>query len=80
MITHKSTILTQSVRASARRKASAPTAMDWLGVALFGVCAIAACSLVANTAPEMAPVEVIRLDLLQPALSVIPVEADGLLA
>ena len=77
MITHKSTILTQSVRASARRKASAPTAVDWLGVALFGVCAIAACSLVANTAPEMAPVEVIRLDLLQPVVSVIPAEATG---
>jgi len=77
MITHKSTILTQSVRASARRRASAPTAADWLGVTLFGVCAIAACSLVANTAPELAPVEVVRLELLQPAVSVIPAEATG---
>ena len=77
MITRKSTILTQSVRASARRRASAPTAADWLGVTLFGVCAIAACSLVANTAPELAPVEVIRLELLQPAVSVIPAEATG---
>ncbi|MET0917803.1 MAG: peptidoglycan DD-metalloendopeptidase family protein [Burkholderiales bacterium] len=65
------------MRASARQKASAPTASDWLGVALFGVCAIAACSLVANTAPEITPVEVIRLDLQRPVVSVVPAEPTG---
>ena len=77
MITHKSTILAQSVRATARRKAATPTAGQWLGVALFGVCAVAAFSLVANTAPQMAPVELIRLDLPQPEISVIASEDAG---
>jgi hypothetical protein len=77
MITYKSTILTQSVRASAR-KASAPAAMDWLGVALFGVCAIAACSLVANTAPRWRLQASGRLPVTR--VSGRPGRSDGLLA
>ena len=77
MITHKSTILAQSVRATARRKASAPTTGQWFGVALFGVCAFAAFGLVANTAPQMAPVELIRIDLPQPEVSVVGAAAAG---
>ena len=77
MITHKSTILAQSVRATARRRASAPTAGQWLGAALFGVCAVAAFGLVANTAPQMVPVELIKIDLPQPAVAVVAAEAAG---
>jgi murein DD-endopeptidase MepM/ murein hydrolase activator NlpD len=77
MITHKSLILTQSVRATARRKAATPTTGQWLAVGLFGVCWLAAFGLVANTAPELAPVVEIRLDLPQPAVSVIASEAAG---
>ena len=77
MITHKSLILTQSARATARRKAATPTTGQWLAVGLFGVCWLAAFGLVANTAPELAPIVEIRLDLPQPAVSVIPSEVAG---
>jgi len=77
MITHKSTILAQSVHASARRTARAPTAGQWLAIALFGISGAAAFGLVANTAPEMTPLRVIRLDLPQPAVSVVATEGIG---
>jgi murein DD-endopeptidase MepM/ murein hydrolase activator NlpD len=77
MITNKSLILTQSVRATARRKAAMPTSGQWLAVGLFGACWVAAFSLVANTTPELAPVEVIKLDLLEPAIAVVPDDASG---
>jgi murein DD-endopeptidase MepM/ murein hydrolase activator NlpD len=77
MITHKSTILAQSVHASARRSARAPTVGQWLAVALFGLSGAAAFSLVANTAPEMTPIRVIRVDLPRPAVSVVAAEGIG---
>jgi murein DD-endopeptidase MepM/ murein hydrolase activator NlpD len=77
MITHKSTILAQSVQASARRSARTPTTGQWLAVALFGLCSAAAFSLVANTAPELTPIRVIRVNLPQPAVSVVATEGVG---
>ena len=77
MITHKSTILAQSVHASARRSARTPTTGQWLAVALFGLCSAAAFSLVANTAPELTPIRVIRVNLPQPAVSVVATEGVG---
>ncbi|MDH5246771.1 MAG: M23 family metallopeptidase [Betaproteobacteria bacterium] len=77
MITHKSTILAQSVHASARRPAWAPTAGQWLAAALFGISGAAAFGLVANTAPEMTPISVIRLDLPQPAVSIVAADGGG---
>ena len=77
MITHKRTILAQSVHASARRSARAPTAGQWLAVALFGISGAAAFSLVANTAPEMTPIRVIQLELRQPSVSVVNAEGVG---
>jgi len=77
MITLKPKILAQSVHASARRTARAPTVGQWLAVALFGISGAAAFGLVANTAPEIIPVRVIRLDLPRPAVSVVAAEAAG---
>ncbi len=77
MVTHKSLILTQSVRASARRKVASRAAGQWLAVGLFAACWVAAFGLVANTAPELAPVEVIRLDLPQPDVSVVAEDPAG---
>ena len=77
MITHKRTILAQSVHPSARRSALAPTAGQWLAVALFGISGAAAFSLVANTAPEMTPIRVIQLELRQPSVSVVNAEGVG---
>jgi len=77
MITHKPTILAQSVHASARRSARTPTAGQWLTVALFGISGAAAFSLVANTAPELTSIRVIRLDLPQPVVSVVAAEGVG---
>jgi murein DD-endopeptidase MepM/ murein hydrolase activator NlpD len=77
MITPKSTILAQSVHASARRSARTPTAGQWIAAALFGVSGAAAFSLVANTAPEMTPIRAIRVDLPQPAVSVVAAEPAG---
>jgi len=77
MITHKSTILAQSVHASARRSAWAPTVGQWLAAALFGVSGAAAFSLVANTAPEMTPIHAIQVNLPRPAVSVVAGEGIG---
>ena len=77
MITHKSTILAQSVHASARRSARTPTAGQWLAVALFGISGAAAFGLVANTAPEPTPIRLIRVDLAQPVVSVVEADGDG---
>ncbi len=77
MITQKRSILAQSVRTSARRRARAPTTGQWLAAALFGISGVAAFSLVANTAPEMAPIRAIRLEIPQPEVSIIPTEATG---
>jgi murein DD-endopeptidase MepM/ murein hydrolase activator NlpD len=77
MITHKSTILAQSVHASARRSARAPTAGQWLAVALFGISGVAAFNLVANTAPDLTPIRVIRADLPSPEVAVVAAEGVG---
>ena len=77
MITHKSTILAQSVHASARRSARAPTAGQWLAVALFGISGVAAFNLVANTAPDLTPIRVIRVDLPSPEVAVVAAEGIG---
>ncbi len=77
MITHKSTILAQSVHVPARQSTRVPTAGQWLAVALFGVSSVAAFSLVANTAPELTPIHAIRLDLSPPAVAVVATEATG---
>jgi murein DD-endopeptidase MepM/ murein hydrolase activator NlpD len=77
MITPKSTILAQSVHASARRSARAPTAGQWLAVALFGISGVAAFNLVANTAPDLTPIRVIRVDLPSPEVAVVAAEGVG---
>jgi len=77
MITHKSAILAQSVHASARRSARAPTAGQWLAFALFGLSGAAAFSLVANTAPELTPIRVIRVDLPPPVVSIVAAGGGG---
>ena len=77
MITHKSTILAQSVHASSRRSTRAPTAGQWLAVALFGISGVAAFNLVANTAPDLTPIRVIRLDLPSPEVAVVAAEGVG---
>ena len=68
MIANKSTILAQSARASARRSGPSPTTGQWLAVALFAISWAAAFGLVANTAPELAPIETIRVDIPQPVV------------
>ena len=77
MITHKTTILAQSVHASARRSARAPTAGQWLAVALFAISGVAAFNLVANTAPDLTPIHVIRVDLPSPEVAVVAAEGVG---
>ena len=46
-------------------------------MALFGVTAVAAFSLVANTAPEIVPIHTIRLDLPRPEFAVVDSAAAG---
>ena len=57
VIANKSTILAQSARASARRPGPSPTPGQWFAVGLFAITWAAAFGLVANTAPELAPIE-----------------------
>jgi murein DD-endopeptidase MepM/ murein hydrolase activator NlpD len=77
MTPHKQRILTQSVRSTASRVARPPTLGQWFSVALFGMCGAAAFGLVANTAPEIVPTQVVQLDLPQPVLSVVEANAVG---
>jgi hypothetical protein len=76
IIASKSTILAERAR-SARQAAVSPTSGQWLAVALFAISWLAAFGLVANTAPELAPVEVIRLDLPKAEFAVVPADDAG---
>ena len=73
----KPPILAQSLRGAVRRAGEAPTTGHWLAVALFGVTAVAAFSLVANTAPEIVPIHTIRLDLPRPEFAVVDSAVAG---
>ena len=77
VIANKSTILAQSARASARRSRPSPTPGQWFAVGLFSITWAAAFGLVANTAPELAPIETIRVDIPQPVVSVVNDEEVG---
>jgi len=50
---------------------------QWFAVALFAISWAAAFGLVANTAPELAPIETIRVDIPQPVVSVVNDEEAG---
>ncbi len=77
MIANKSTILAQSARASARRSPQSATAGQWLAVGVFAVSWAAAFGLVANPAPDLAPIEKIRVDIPLPVVSVVAAEETG---
>ena len=77
MTKRKPLILTQSLHGAVRRASEAPPLGQWLAVALFGVTAVAAFGLVANTSPEMVPIHVIQLDLPRPSMAVVETVKAG---
>jgi murein DD-endopeptidase MepM/ murein hydrolase activator NlpD len=77
MTPHRQRILTQSLRSAAARAARPLALGQWLSIALFGMCGVAAFGLVANTAPEIVPTRAIELDLPQPVVTVVDAGAAG---
>src|SRR6185295_7116997 len=77
IIASKPTILAQTAGRSPRQARGSPTRGQWLAVLLFAASSLAAFGLVANTAPELAPIEVIRLDLPQAEFAVVETDDAG---
>ncbi len=70
-------ILAQSPRAASARLVRAPTAGQWVAVALFGLSGVAAFGLAPGTTLETTPTQLIRLELAQPVVSVLDADAGA---
>ena len=77
MTARKMMILAQSPRAAASRLVRAPTAGQWLAVALLGLFGVAAFGLAPGRTLEATPTQVIRIDLPRPAVPVIDTDAGA---